>query len=297
MGLFARLFGRRTKQATPIFADQAGEVDSAIDTSDNQSQDENFETRSQDTLHDTLRQALAPILTELQRTNERLNTMSAHSGGNNSRLGDSGTSETMQLAIEYALAHFFGLLKKRGAGIEVNPAILGRTADGNTALPFEPKLQYLLLVMNPLFPGLYSTQIILPSTFTKVDQLRQLPNGVQTKSLHIDTKKAPLGFVEAIESLQKNNADNLYLGMMDAPEGGDRHELRYYKCTGSELRNTAPDRFPDDLMLYFDTQSKPIVVQRRIPNVDEIFAPLHELEEGTPEWLSEDGMQNEQDQQ
>lgn len=283
MGWLARLFGRKKHEIAS--SDHINGVSDLGNTLDKQMPDEQgsrLYSYDYNTLHEVIRLALVPALSELQQINERLDvTMAAPNAG----APVSANTDTVQRTIEYALAHFLGLLNKRGAGIKVNPAILGRTPDGNTALPFEPNLQHLLLVMNPLFPGLYSTQIILPSTFTKVDQLALLPNGVQTKSLHIDTRKAPAGFVEAIRSLQQNNANNLYLGVMEPGQDGSQHNLRYFPCTGSELRNPAPDRFPGDLMLYFDTQPKPIVVQRSIPNTDEVFASLHELEQGIPDWL------------
>lgn len=283
MGWIARLFGREKRITTS--SEDAGDVHDPGITSNEQIVDEVIEQHSYGALHEAVRLALTPILTELQNIKERLEVGSLAPSASYAEASSGVTTNDTQRAIEYALAHFLGLLNQRGAGIQVNPAILRQTPDGNTALPFEPNLQYLLLVMNPLFPGLYSTQIILPSTFTKVDQLALLPNGVQTKSLHIDTRKAPPGFVEAIRSLQQNNANNLYLGMMEPGQAGSPHKLRYFPCTGSELRNPAPDKFPDDLMLYFDTQPKSIVVQRSIPNADEIFASLHELEQGTPDWL------------
>ncbi len=292
MGWISRLFGREKQFRAS--SDLSRGVDSAKDLSGKQQRSEMVGAYDRDELHSVIRHALSPVLAELEQISERLNVISSTPDTNARRLADGVNSETMQRAIEYALAHMFRLLQQRGAGITVPAAILGKTPDGNTVLPFEPMFQYLLLVMNPLFPGLYSIQVILPSTFTKVDQLALLPNGVQTKALHINTKKAPPGFVEAIRLLQQNNANNLYLGMIEASQDATQHNLQYYPCTGSDLRNTAPDKYPDDLMLYFNTQPKPIIVQRHIPNVDEIFASLHELEAGTPSWLSRESRGTEQ---
>lgn len=290
MGWIARLFGR--DKQTSVSANQIGGVENLKDISGNPVLDTTVTAYSYETLHETIRLALAPALTELQEIGERLNVALATPHGGASSTNTEATERT----VEYALAHFLGLLNNRGAGIQVNPAILGKTPDGNTVLPFEPNLQYLLLVMNPLFPGLYSAQIILPSTFTRVDQLALLPSGVRAKSLHIDTKKAPPGFVEAIRSLQENNANNLYLGMLVQAQDESRYELRYFPCTGSELRNTAPDRFPNDLMLYFDTQPRPIVLQHHVPNTEDILAALHEIENGAPDWLAKKETENQQSQ-
>ncbi len=277
MGWIARLFGREKRANAP--ADHVEEIGAPEDMLYRKPSEESGVTYGL---------ALAPVLAELQRINERLDIALAMSSSSHSGEGGTANAETMQRVIEYALAHFFGLLKGRGVGVTVPAAMLGQTPDGNTILPFDPRVQYILLVMNPLYPQLYSAQMILPSTFTRVDQLRLLPNDVQTKALHINIKKAPPGFIEAVRALQENNADNLYLGQMEASQDGSPHKLQYFPCTGSNLRNPAPERFPDDLVLFFHTQPRPIVVQQYVPNLDEVFAPLHELENGTPDWLAKD---------
>lgn len=185
----------------------------------------------------------------------------------------------MERAIEHALAHVYSLVRRREKFM-TPPAMLRPTADGNTALPLDPVRQYLLLVMNPLYPQLYAAQIVLSGTFTRVDVLPHLPNEKNTHALHIMTRKAPPGFVDALQALHRENWRNLYLGKLEpSPDGVAPHTLQYFPCTGSAIRNPDPNKFEDELVVYFYSEPQPFVIEQEVAGAADVFAALRDLEE------------------
>lgn len=285
MGWLARLFGREHGMASLETTSAAQGGNTPLGFSNGAYTGANVAgDGASGTLQRSVESALVPLATEVQRLGQRLDELNAWLRGNGSpmstaRSDDAAGLKNMESAIEYALAHFYSLLRRRGEEFTVPAAMLGQTPDGNTILPFDPREQYLLLIMNPLYPHLYATLMVLPKTYTRVDTLSRLPNNVQTHALHIDTRKAPPGFIDALWALYTNNSANLYLGKMEpSADGVSPHTLKYFPCTGSEPRNPKPQAFPNEIMLYFHAQPQPIIVRQDASNADEVFAALRAIE-------------------
>lgn len=288
MGWLARLFGREHPKAESDAKEIVKNDMMALSNDDlptDYSQDDALGSTSGTMLHAT-NDTLAHLVSALQHTNERLDGLYALLQRNaNARSSSDVTAsylsgrEDMQRAIEYALAHVYNLIRRRGDEIQVPAAMLRQTPDGNTLLPLDPRQQYLLLIMNPLYPHLYATQMLLPSTYTYIDKLNRLPNNVQTLALHINTRKAPPGFIDALWALCSGNASNLFLGKLEpSNDEVSPHTLEYFRYTGSDIRNPKPDTFPDELMLYFHVQPQPFIMRQNLPPAEEIFASLEALE-------------------
>lgn len=133
--------------------------------------------------------------------------------------------------------------------------------------------------MHPLYPHMYTTLIVLPGTFTRVDRLGMLPNGVRVRSLHINERKAAPGFVEALRALHRENSGNLFLGTL-TPMPGKRtdYELEYFRCTGSEIRNADAEQFPGEQMMFFNDVPEPLIFRQHMDGVDDVFSALIDLE-------------------
>lgn len=282
MGWFARLFGRERTASrietpsgyTAIPSDPTSLLSpsSAVDG-------------IQQPLHTAVEQAIAPTMVALQDIRQRLDALLAMRTPSPTQMAglpitNAGTvdRETMEEAIQYALAHFYRLLRGHEE-FKVPAAMLDRLPDGNTLLPLDPKLQHFLVVMHPLYPHIYTTLIVLPGTFTHVDELQRLPNGVQVYSLHINTKKAPPGFMDALIALHRENWENLFLGTLTAAQdGASPHTLQYFRCTGSEIRNPAPDKFRDHKMIYFNGNPEPFILRQNLTGAEEVFSAWDTLE-------------------
>jgi hypothetical protein len=233
-----------------------------------------------------VQRAISPVVSELQilrrmiETKERL----PQEGASQSPRPQAApgvytiTQDVMERAIESALAHFYQLLRGREE-FKAQPVYLPPAPDGNTWLPMDPELQHFLLVMHPLYPHMYTTIIVLPGTFTRVDRLRTLPNnGVRVHSLHINERKAAPGFMDAIRALHRANSENLFLGKLTPrTEERNRYLLEYFRCTTSEMRKADPERYPDDQMIFFNDVPEPLIIRQRLDGVDDVFSALRSL--------------------
>lgn len=287
MGWLARLFGR--EQPASQIQTPTGHETSTHDVTSPLSplSTSGLFDGLQQPLQTVMEHAIAPTLAELHDIRQRLDALlgsrpsppvqtTTVSPNANSTTMD---TESLERAIEYALAHFYRLLRGREE-LKVPAAMLGKTPDGNTHLPLDPKLQHLLVVMHPLYPHLYTTLIVLPGTFTSVHELHELPNGVQTYALHINTRKAPPGFIDALTTLHAQNWENLFLGRLTAAEDGmHSHTLQYFRCTGSDIRNPAPEKYPDQKMMYFNGKPEPFIFRQNLAGTEEIFSALEVLEQ------------------
>lgn len=235
-----------------------------------------------------VQRALSPVIGELQALRRMLATLgrpaapdasaTAAQQGVQTSSGAALDRETIEHAIENALAHFYQLLRGREE-FKAQPVFLMPTPDGNTALPLDPLLQHLLVVMHPLYPHMYTTIIVLPGTFTRVDRLPSLPNGVRVRSLHINERKAAPGFMSALRVLHRENSENLFLGTL-TPAPGEREEYRleYFRCTGSDIRNADAEQFPGEQMMFFNDVPEPLVFRQHLDGVEDVFSALADLE-------------------
>jgi hypothetical protein len=296
MSFFARLFGRNRRSPEQTTPD-----DGTVDTTSPFSavgmagtgvpQEVVMDGLPYDTVDAAIHRAVGPLVVELQAMRRMLGTIDRPAATgvpfSTQQLGaqTSGSAtvdrEIIERAIENALAHFYQLLRGREE-FKALPVFLQPTADGNTALPLDPMLQHLLVVMHPLYPHMYTTLIVLPGTFTRVDRLSALPNGVRVHSLHINERKAAPGFMDALRALHRENSENLFLGKL-TPAPGERsdYQLEYFRCTGSPIRNPDTEQFPGEQMMFFNDVPEPLVFRQHINGVEDVFSALQQLMQST----------------
>lgn len=296
VSFFARLFGRNRRspeQAT--LDDGAGDSTSQFSTMDmagvSVSQEALVDGVTYGAMDAVIHRAVDPLVVELQAIRGMLGTIErpAATGASSSTQqpgaqmpGSAAVDrEIIERAIENALAHFYQLLRGREE-FKAPPVFLKPTADGNTALPLDPMLQHLLAVMHPLYPHMYTTLIVLPGTFTRVDRLNALPNGVRVHSLHINERKAAPGFMDALRALHRDNSENLFLGKLTPVPGvRSEYQLEYFRCTGSPIRNPDTDQFPGEQMMYFNDVPEPLVIRQHVNGVEDVFSALQQLMQST----------------
>jgi hypothetical protein len=285
MGWIARLFGREKAASTVVSGGSDPLAGRVVDGDSPALPQPSLGSTQipQDVVRSAVQHALAPVVSELQGIRRELDGLLAtrRLEPGQASSGDNAIADqaSLERAIENALAYFYRLLRGREE-FKVPAAILGQTADGNTVLPLDPIQQHMLIIMNPLYPHLYTTLIVLPATFTRVDALHRLPNGVQTYALHINTRKAPPGLMDALIALHRENSDNLFLGLLTiVDDDTSKYKLQYFRCTGSEIRNPAPDRFPEDMMIYFNGVPEPFILRQSPVGVEDVFSALERLEQ------------------
>lgn len=299
MSLFARLFGWNQRKPHQAHAEDAlGSAAAPLDTADaaiNTAHQMGADGVSYASIEAALQRALAPVVVEMQSLHHLIGAMD-HAGTARQpgvqapeETGRAAIDrETIELAIEHALAHFYQLLRGREE-FKAQPVFLKPTPDGNTALPLDPLLQHLLVVMHPLYPHMYTTLIVLPGTFTRVDRLGTLPNGVRVHSLHINERKAAPGFMDALRALHRENSENLFLGKLTATPGGrSEYQLEYFRCTGSDIRNADAEQFPGEQMMFFNDVPEPLIFRQRMEGVEDVFSALADLTQSAAPVASSD---------
>lgn len=286
MGWFARLFGREKPAPNVSSLEWNHRVDERPSDDEATAFPSYESAQSNQDLSQLVRaaveHALAPTMAAVERMRQELNDLALARGSAPAQAGTVANSvmdrADLEWAIENALAYFYRLLRGREE-FKVPAAMLGKTPDGNTMLPLDPQQQHILVIMNPLYPHLYTTLLVLPATFTRVDALHRLPNGVQTHALHINTRKAPPGFMEALVIMHRENADNLFLGTLTTMDDATaEHKLQYFRCTGSDIRNPAPDKFPEEMMIYFDSSPSHFILRQSPEGVEDVFSALAMLQ-------------------
>jgi hypothetical protein len=86
--------------------------------------------------------------------------------------------------------------------------------------------------------------------------------------------------MEALIARHRENWEkNLFLGTLTASQNGvSPHTLQYFRCTGSAIRNPAPDKFRDHTMIYFHGNPEPFILRQAFSGTEEVFSASDALE-------------------